>query len=483
MTVQPQTYPDTLLYIDGEWREGAERNWIDVENPATGATVGRVAVATKSDLEEAAQAAAREAKGWAATSALERSSILRRAADLLRQRVEPIAPILVQEQGKPLAQARMEISSAADIIDWFAEEGRRVYGRIIPPRAEGVSQQVIKLPVGPVAAFTPWNFPVGQAVRKISAALSSGCPIVLKAPEETPAAPAELVRAFVDAGVPKGVIALVYGNPAEISEYLIAHPAIQKISFTGSTAVGRLLASLAGTHMKRATMELGGHAPVIVNEDADIDAAIAAVSAAKFRNAGQVCISPTRMMVHQDAFDNFLGSMVIRAKGLRIGNGLEDGVEMGPLANGRRVTAIEALVNDAVEHGAQVVTGGRRYGNSGHFFEPTVLANVPVSARIMNEEPFGPIAIVNSFAKLDDAISEANRLPYGLASYGFTQSAAVAHRFAHELHAGMTSINHFGLALPETPFGGVGDSGYGSEGGLEAMEPYLITKFVSHRSA
>jgi len=472
-------YPEVRLLIGGVWRSGAQGRTLDVRDPATGAILGVVAHATREDLDAALAAAERGFATWRAISAFERAKVMRRAADILRERAEAIAGMMTREQGKPLAQARDETKSAADIIDWFAEEARRTYGQVIPSRSADVLQMTIKQPVGPVAAFTPWNFPLNQVVRKLSAALAAGCSIIVKAPEETPASPAELIRAFVDAGLPAGVVNLVYGDPAEISEYLIAHPVIRKISFTGSTPVGKHLAALAGRHMKRATMELGGHAPVIVCADADIEAAARASAAAKFRNAGQVCVSPTRFLVEKPAFDRFLDAFVVATKALKVGNGLEPGVGMGPLANERRIPALESLIADALAYGGELRAGGRRIGNTGNFFEPTVLANVPAQARIMNEEPFGPVAIVNRLETLDDAIDEANRLPYGLASYAFTRSNANVQALAQRIEAGMTAINHFGLALPETPFGGVKDSGYGTEGGSDAIEPYLVTRFVT----
>jgi succinate-semialdehyde dehydrogenase/glutarate-semialdehyde dehydrogenase len=352
---------------------------------------------------------------------------------------------------------------------------------VIPARADGVYQLVIKEPVGPVAAFTPWNFPINQVVRKLCGAVTTGCSIIVKAPEETPASPAELIRAFVDAGLPPGVVNLVFGVPAEISGYLIPHPVIRKISFTGSTAVGKELAALAGRHMKRMTMELGGHAPVIVAEDADVDLALGLMVANKHRNAGQICISPTRFLVHEALADAFIDRFTEGARAIRVGNGLDSAVEMGPLANERRIPMLEGLIGDAVARGARLTTGGRRIGNEGWFFEPTVLADVPVAARIMNEEPFGPVAVINRFASLDDAIAEANRLPYGLAAFAFTRSSATATRLGNEVEAGMLAINHLGLALPEVPFGGVKESGHGTEGGSEALESYLDTRFVTRK--
>tara|TARA_R110002020_G_scaffold170523_1_gene360255 strand:- start:21497 stop:22624 length:1128 start_codon:yes stop_codon:yes gene_type:complete len=375
------------------------------------------------------------------------------------------------------------VLAAADVIEWFAEEARRTYGQIIPARAPGVLQMTLKLPVGPVAAFTPWNFPINQIVRKLSAALAAGCSIIVKAPEETPASPAELIRAFVDAGVPAGVVNLIYGTPSEISGYLIPHPVIRKISFTGSTPIGKSLAALAGEHMKLATMELGGHAPALIFDDADLDKAVKMLAASKFRNGGQVCISPTRFLVQEAVYDRVVEQFTDLAKAIRVGNGLDRDTQMGPLANKRRIPALEQLIQDALDHGAELKTGGRRIGNSGNFFEPTVLSNVPIRARLMHEEPFGPIAAFSSFASVDEAIDEANRLPFGLASYVFTKSASTMQRVGLEIEAGMTTINHIGLGLPEAPFGGIKDSGYGTEGGSEAINAYLTTKFVTQTPA
>lgn len=472
-------YPDTQLLIDGHWRAGIQGKTIAVVDPATEETIGTVAHATREDLDAALAAAAHGFGIWSAISAFDRYKIMRKAAALLNERCDRIAWIMTREQGKPLAEALSEVVAASAIIEWFAEEARRTYGQIVPARSSAVTQLVLKAPVGPVAAFTPWNFPINQIVRKLSAALAAGCSIIIKAPEETPASPAELIRAFVDAGVPAGVINLVYGIPAEISEHLIPHPVIRKISFTGSTPVGKHLAALAGQYMKRATMELGGHAPAIVFDDADISRAVKVLAASKFRNAGQVCVSPTRFLIQDGVFDQFLHSFTQTAKAIRVGSGLDEGTDIGPLANERRIPALENLIGDAVSRGAKLLTGGRRIGNKGYFFEPTVLAKVPLDARIMNEEPFGPVAIVNPFSSIDGVIAEANRLPFGLASYAFTGSLAVAHQLGVRIEAGMTTINHNGLSLPEVPFGGIKDSGYGSEGGSEAIEAYLVTKLVT----
>ena len=473
------SYPNTQLMIAGQWQDAADGRTLPVFNPATGEEIGRVAHAGIADLDRALAAAQTGFETWRDISALERGKTMRRAAALMRERADRIASLLTREQGKPLAEARMETLAAADIIEWFADEGMRVYGRIVPSRNLAVRQMVLKDPVGPVAAFTPWNFPINQAVRKVGAALAAGCSIIVKAAEETPAAPAELIRAFVDAGVPPGAIGLVYGNPAEISGYLIPHPVIRKISFTGSTVVGKQLAALAGQHMKRVTMELGGHAPVIVAEDADIELAVKAAGAAKFRNAGQVCIAPTRFLVHESIRGDFIAALAGYAQGLKVGDGLAEGTQMGPLANPRRISAMTEVMQDAVKQGATVATGGARIGDAGNFFAPTVLVDVPLDAKVFNDEPFGPVAAVRSFNTLQEAIAEANRLPYGLAGYAFTRSLKSAHLLSQRVEVGMLWINQPALPSAEMPFGGLKDSGYGSEGGPEALETYLNTRAIS----
>lgn len=474
-------YPDTKLFIGGEWRDAISGRSIPVIDPATEETIGTVAHAGVEDLDLALEAVTEGFRIWSATGAFQRSQLMRKAAGLLRERADAIAAIMTAEQGKPLAQSKMEVLGGADTIDWFAEEARRTYGQVIPARMPGVTQMTIKVPVGPVAAFSPWNFPINQVVRKLSAALATGCSIIVKGPEETPASPAALIQCFVDAGIPDGVVNLVYGTPAEISEYLIPHPVIRKISFTGSTAVGKQLASLAGLHMKRATMELGGHAPVLVFDDADVDSAISLMSAHKYRNAGQVCVSPTRFLVQDAVADRFVDGFVEASKALKVGNGADEGVEMGPLANERRIPMMEELIQDAVDRGSKLKTGGRRIGNKGYFFEPTVITDVPIEARGMNEEPFGPVAFINRFDSPESAIAEANRLPYGLAAYAFTGSSATMQSLRSEVQSGMLSINHLGIALPELPFGGIQDSGYGTEGGSEATEAYLDTRLVTQK--
>ena len=473
------TYPDVQLHIDGKWTAAKSGKTLQVMNPATGDVNGTLAHAEIPDLDQALEAAERGFATWRRISAFDRSKILRKAADLLRERADMIAPLMTMEQGKPVAEAKMEAIAGADVIDWFAEEARRTYGRVIPARAEGVYQLSLREPVGPVAAFTPWNFPINQANRKIAIALAAGCSIIVKGPEETPASCMELVRCYIDAGLPPGVVQLVFGVPSVISEYLIPHPVIRKISFTGSTPIGKQLSALAGLHMKRATMELGGHAPAIIFNDADVVSATKMLASAKFRNAGQVCVSPTRFLVQAGAYDQFVDTFTAAAQAIKVGNGMEPGVQMGPLANPRRITAMEELIGDAVQKGADLRTGGKRIGNVGNFFEPTVMTGVTPAMRVMNEEPFGPLAVIAPFDTLDEVIDEANRLPFGLASYAFTGSAKTAASLSSRVEAGTLTINHIGLALPEVPFGGVKESGHGSEGGSEAIESYLSIKFVT----
>ena len=473
------TYPHTRLFIAGEWQDAADGKTLAVFNPATGLEIGRVAHAGIPDLDRALAAAQKGFEVWRDVPAFERAKIMRRAAALMRERAADIGAVLTQENGKPLPEAKGEAMAAADIIEWFADEGMRVYGRIVPSRNLAVRQLVLKDPVGPVAAFTPWNFPINQVVRKLSAALASGCSMLIKAPEDTPAAPAALIQAFADAGLPAGVVGLVYGNPAEISSYLIPHPIIRKVTFTGSTPVGKQLAALAGQHMKRVTMELGGHAPVIVCEDADIALAVKSAGAAKFRNAGQVCISPTRFLVHESIQKEFGAALAQYASGLKVGDGTAEGTTMGPLANPRRLTAMAEFTQDAVQQGATLALGGERIGTTGNFWQPTVLTDVPLTAKVFNDEPFGPMAAVRGFSKLEDAIAEANRLPYGLAGYAFTRSLKNAHLLSQRVEVGMLWVNQPATSSAELPFGGIKDSGYGTEGGPEAMEAYLNTRAVS----
>src|SRR5215510_2095913 len=403
-------YSELGLYIDGKWLDGEGRKGEDVINPATGKALAHLPHASKADLDAALAAAEKGFATWKATSAYDRSKIMRKAADLLRERFDHVSKVMTQEQGKVYVESRAEVITSADIIDWYAEEGRRTYGRVVPGRQKGVRQMVIQEPVGVVAAFTPWNFPTLTPVRKIAAALAAGCSIIIKASEETPGGCVELVKCFEDAGVPAGVINLVFGVPSKVSEHLIASPIVRKISFTGSVPVGKHLAELAARGMKRATMELGGHSPVVVFGDADPEKSADTISAFKYRNAGQVCISPTRFYVQEGVYDRFLKRFTENAKAIKLGDGMEKDTTMGPLANPRRLDAMDSFVADAKARGGKVVAGGNRSGNQGYFFEPTVVTDVPDDSKIMTEEPFGPVAPIVTFKTFDEVVERANSL-------------------------------------------------------------------------
>ena len=472
-------YPQLSLYIDGRFLSGEGRKEQDVFNPASGEVIGKLPHATRADLDAALAAAERGFALWRRSSPMERSKVLRRVGELARERAQQIGRDITLDQGKPLAESVGEVVACSEHADWHAEECRRIYGRVIPARAEGVRQLVLREPIGVCAAFTPWNFPFNQAIRKICAAVGAGCSIIVKGPEDAPSAVVALARLFHDAGLPPGVLNIVWGVPHEVSKYLIESPIVRKISFTGSVAVGKQLAALAGSLMKRCTMELGGHAPVIVCDDADIDFAVKLLVPFKFRNAGQVCISPTRFYVQEGAYERFVSAFVARTEALKVGDGLAPETKMGPLAQQRRVPAVAGFVEDAVGRGARVLAGGAPLPGSGNFFAPTVIAELPEDSRLMTEEPFGPVAGIVRFKTVDEVLQRANRLPYGLAAYAFTTSTRNATALANGIEAGMVSINHIGLALAETPFGGVKDSGYGSEGGSETFDGYLVTKFVT----
>ena len=473
-------YPPPTLFIAGQWRGSSDGATITVLNPATQEIIAHLPVATQTDLDEALSAADAGFKTWRKVSAYDRAKVLKAAAQLMRERASRIGTISTMEQGKPIAESTGEAFACADIFDWYAEEARRAYGRIIPSKHPGVRHMVLKEPIGPVAAFSPWNFPTTIPSRKIAAALAAGCSVIIKPAEETPNSCLELARALDDAGLPKGVLNVVFGIPADISAYLIGSPVIRKITFTGSTVVGKHLAELAARVMKPTTMELGGHAPVIVFEDADLDKAAATLAAGKYRNAGQICIAPTRFYLHDGIHDAFVTKFSAAAARLKIGNGLDRETNMGPLANPRRMTAMNDMVENALARGASLLTGGKAGNDIGNFWQPTVLADVPDSARIMNEEPFGPVAVTQRFEHFDDVLAQANRLPYGLAAYAWTQSARVAADVGDALEAGMIGINFVGLTGPETPFGGVKESGHGSEGGIEGLDAYLLPKYIAH---
>ena len=471
-------YPELRLYIDGHWRGSAET--LPVLNPADESVLGALPVAGRNELDDALAAAARGQRIWSRTSPAKRSQVILKAAALMRERVEEIAQAITLEHGKPLTQARLEVERGCEFFEWDAAEGMRTYGRVIPSEPN-ITYVVLHQPIGSVAAFSPWNFPLSQPSRKIAGALAAGCSIILKAAEETPAGAIHIAHAFHDAGLPAGVLNLVFGVPAQISEHLIPRDPIRLVAFTGSTSVGKHLTGLAARHMKPVLMELGGHAPVIVCDDVDPIAAARMSAVRKARNAGQVCTSPTRFFVDEKLYSAFTEAFVATARTVRIGNGLDPGVEMGPVANHRRIDALEALVADAEAKGARLLTGGRRLGNRGYFYPVTVLADVPEDARAMREEPFGPLALINPVRSLDEAIEKANSLPVGLAAYAFTHSSQNVYRLSEEIEAGNLSINTLEASVAETPFGGVKESGRGREGGAEGLANYTIVKNVSHR--
>jgi succinate-semialdehyde dehydrogenase/glutarate-semialdehyde dehydrogenase len=472
-------YPETLrMYVDGAWLDATGRRTHTVVNPAHNAPIGALPLANAADLDRALEAAQRGFALWRAAPADQRGQVLKKTAELLRQRIDRVARIATTEEGKTLREARGEVMMAANIFEWFGEEGRRAYGRVLV-RPAGLRTLVTKEPVGPVAAFAPWNFPIGNPARKLGAALAAGCSCILKPPEEAPASALEVMQALIDAGLPAGVAQIVFGLPDEVSRHLIASPIIRKISFTGSTVVGKHLMKLAADQMLRTTMELGGHAPVLVFDDAEIERALDTVVPHKFANSGQICVSPTRFYVQEGVYDRFVAGFVERAKAVAVGDGLVDAHRMGPMANPRRPEAIEQFVADAVSHGAKVLTGGHRKGNEGFFFEPTVLTEVPNSARIMNEEPFGPVAMLTPFRHADDAYEQANRLPYGLAAYAWTSSAKRALEIGARVEAGMVNINVPGGGGVDMPFGGIRESGHGKEDGAEGLEACLITKTIA----
>jgi succinate-semialdehyde dehydrogenase/glutarate-semialdehyde dehydrogenase len=473
------TYPQLSLYIDGEFIHGGGRKEQRVINPATDEVVGLLPHATRDDLDRALAAAQRAFTTWRHSSPMDRSKILRKVAELARERAKDIGRGMTMDMGKPLAESTLEVTATSEHAEWHAEECRRIYGRVIPARVPGVRNLVLKEPVGVVAAFSPWNFPFNQAIRKMSAAVASGCTIIIKGPEDAPSGVVALAQLFHDAGLPPGVLNVVWGVPGEVSDYLIRSPIVRKITFTGSVPVGKQLAALAASLMKRSTMELGGHAPVIVCDDADVDAAVKIMVPFKFRNAGQVCISPTRFYVQSGVYDRFVEAFVEKTKELKLGDGLAEGTKMGPLAQQRRVGAVAGFVDDAKARGAKVLTGGGALEGKGNFFAPTIITDVPDDSRLMTDEPFGPVAGMVRFKSLDEALKRANSLPYGLAGYAFTQNTKAALQIQNNLEVGMLTINHMGLTLAETPFGGIKDSGIGSEGGAETFDGYLNTKFVS----
>ncbi|MGB7411331.1 MAG: NAD-dependent succinate-semialdehyde dehydrogenase [Sphingopyxis granuli] len=467
---------DLQLFIAGEWRGGEGRDARPVVDPATAGTIAELPVATAADLDEALAAAARGWPAWRAKTPDERGALMHKVAGLIRERVDHIATLLTLEQGKPIAQARGEVLSAAGLFDYFAEQGKRIEGRVVQ-RPAGERAMVLKQPVGPVAAFSPWNFPVNLMAKKVAPALAAGCVVIAKAPEETPGCTGALMRCIADAGIPGDAAQLVYGNPDMISRHLLGSPVIRKVSFTGSTAVGKHLMKLAADHVQRITMELGGHAPVLIFDDCDLEATLDRVVAQKFRNAGQVCVSPTRFYVQAGIYDAFVRGFAERTKRVRVGHGLDPDTQMGPLANARRTPALQAMIADATAKGARVIAGGEAMGE-GYFFQPTALADVPIDAEAMVNEPFGPMALMRPFDTEAEAIEQANRLPYGLAAFAFTENGRRINRVADGIESGMVGINSFVISAHDLPFGGVKQSGFGSESGPEGLDGYLVTKAV-----
>lgn len=480
MNANRPEYPTVRMLINGAWIAAGEAGSMDVVNPATGQVIGQCPKASPTQLDAALAAAEDGFACWSRTPGAERHAVLRRAAELLRQRAPDIASIVTAEMGKPRAQAIGEITSSCDMIDFLGEEAKRRGGRLIPTRsASMIAQMVTHEPVGPAVLLTPWNFPVNLPAKKIAGALATGCSAILKPAENTPASAQLLVECFIDAGLPAGVLNLVYGDPGPVSEHLIVSPVTRKVSFTGSTAVGKQLGALAANHMKRFTPELGGHAPVIVSKHADFDRAVAMCAATKFRNAGQVCVSPTRFLVANEIYDRFVAEFAATAGKIKVGDpGADESVDMGPLAHRRRIAAMEAVVADAGGNRGEVITGGKSIAGSGFFFEPTVIANPAHDSRFMTEEPFGPIAGIVPFEAIEDAVRIANSLRYGLAAYAFSGNLDEAHYLGNALRAGMVGINQLIVSSPETPFGGVGDSGFGSEGGEEGYLAFTDTKLV-----
>ncbi|EEE06949.1 NAD-dependent succinate-semialdehyde dehydrogenase [Burkholderia multivorans] len=473
------SYDPLYLFIGGEWLGADGRDTAPVVNPATQRELSRLPLANAADLDRALEVAQRAFVVWSRTVPAERARVLKRAAELMRERAAHISALLTQEEGKPLAESHDEVLRAADYFEWFAEEARRIDGRVVPSNRPGVQQLVKRQAIGPVAAFTPWNFPAITPARKLSAALAAGCSVVIKPGEESPATALALARALDDAGLPKGVLQVVFGVPDDVSRQLIASPIIRKVTFTGSVPIGRLLSARAAEGVKPITLELGGHGPVLVFDDADVRKAAVEGAANRFRGTGQICISSTRFLIQRGVYDEFVGHFVNATRALKVGDGMEHGTQVGPLANARQMAKMEALVADAVERGARVLAGGKRMPGAGFFFEPTVLADVPMTARVMHEEPFGPIAVVMPFDTLADGLAEANRLPYGLSAYAFTTDARTAIDVADGLEAGMIGINQYRIVATELPFGGIKESGHGSEGGREGIEFYLTNKFIS----
>lgn len=470
------------LLIEGRWRPATDNVRLEVRNPATGDVVTLAASAQLGDLEAAAQSASRGFEIWRDTSGLERGKVLRSTAASLRARAVEIGRKITLENGKTLAESEAEVHWAADYLEWYAEEARRTYGRVIPARNPDVRQFVLREPIGPVLALGTWNGPLVVAARKVAPALAAGCSVILKSAEQCPSGASEMALELMNAGLPAGVLNVVQGDPGLISSFLISHPVIRKITFTGSASVGKLLARQAGEYLKPITLELGGHAPVIVCEDADIRVVVEKLIPVKFRAAGQICSSPSRFFVHQSLREEFVRRVASATRELTVGDGMDVSSRVGPLIGASRVDAIERLVADAVSKGARVAAGGARIGDRGFFFQPTVLDDVSDECTIMNEEPFGPLIAVSEFTELDAVIQRANRLTFGLAAYVFTSSLATSRLLTRKLECGLVGVNTFVVSMAEAPFGGVKESGYGHEGGIEGITSFLIDKFVAEAS-
>jgi succinate-semialdehyde dehydrogenase/glutarate-semialdehyde dehydrogenase len=473
------TYPTALgPYVAGEWLSADGRESAAVHDPATGREQGRLTLVTTADLDRALEAAERGFQAWRAVAPEKRAAVLTKTAALLRERADQIARIATMEQGKPFAEAKGEVIAAAMMVDFHAGESVRVYGRVLM-RPAGQRSMVLQQPVGPVAAFCAWNFPALNVVRKLTPAIAAGCSIILKPSEETPGSAVEVLRCFLDAGLPGDVAQIVFGVPDQVSRHLLASPVTRKLSFTGSVPVGKALMRLAADTVMKMTMELGGHAPVLVFDDCDLDKTLDTLVANKFRNAGQVCVSPTRFHVQEGIYDAFAQGFAERTRALKVGHGLEAGTTMGPMANPRRPEAIAALVEDARSIGGRVLVGGAADASGGGFFyQPTVIADVPLEARAMNDEPFGPVALLRPFATTDEAIEQANRLPFGLAAYCFTENGRRQNLLAEAVESGMVAINQARLTWPDSPFGGLKESGFGSEDGPEGLASHMVTKAV-----
>ncbi len=468
---------DFCMVIDGERIAAGTRRTHTVVNPATGDALGELPLADAADLDRALETAQRGFRLWRDVPAQQRAAVLQGAARLMMERADDLARAATLEQGKPFAEARIEVMMNVGLFNFYAGECQRLYGRTLV-RPAGMRSTVTHEPVGPVAAFSPWNFPLGNPGRKLGAPIAAGCSVIMKSAEETPASAIGVLQCLYDAGLPKEVAQAVFGVPDEVSRHLLGSPIIRKLSFTGSTTIGKHLAKLAAEDMKRTTMELGGHGPVLVFGDVDVDQVLDTVVPQKYRNAGQVCVSPTRYMIEESIYDRFVEGFTARAKAIRVGDGLAADTQMGPMANPRRPDAMERLIGDAVKRGAKLHAGGERIGNRGFFYAPSVLSDVSLEAEIMNEEPFGPVAILNPFRSEEDMITEANRLPYGLAAYAWTRDDRRQKRLAREIESGMIGINTTMIGGADSPFGGVKWSGHGHEDGPEGLHACLVTKAV-----